>query len=52
MNIEEKRKCWGLCEICGKEPITNIKGGIYNNESKMWMVCKKCLSKIEDRRLR
>jgi len=52
MNIEERRKGWILCEICGEEPSTNIKGGIYNNESKMWMICKNCVSKIKDQRLK
>lgn len=50
MDKEEKSEV--LCEICEKEPSTNIKGGIYNNESKMWMLCKNCISKIQDRRLK
>ncbi len=51
MCIEEKRKIQVICEICEKEPAGNIKGGIYNNESKMWMICKECAYKIVNRRL-
>ena len=50
MTLEDKRKGYIMCEICNEEGATEIKGGIYNDITQMWMICKKCVSKIEDRR--
>lgn len=38
------------CEICEINSASEIKGGVYNNERQMWLVCKECLSKINDER--
>lgn len=50
MNEENKRKGSIPCEVCGENPATDIKGGSYNGERKMWMTCKECKSKIKDER--
>lgn len=50
MTLEERRKMYVSCDICNEEPAEQIKGGNYNNEYKMWFVCKECLNKITDRR--
>ena len=52
MTKEEKRSIFYLCEICKESPASEIKGGIYNNTTDMWMVCKACKDKITDRRLK
>jgi hypothetical protein len=48
--MTDKRGCL-LCEICHENHATDIKGGEYDNERKMWMVCKDCVRKIKDTRL-
>jgi len=50
MTMEDKRKIGIACEICNEDGATEIKGGGYKEERKMWMVCKKCKDLIEDNR--
>ena len=38
------------CEICEVNPVTTCKGGVYNNTHTVWMICDKCIEKVDDRR--
>jgi len=48
--MTDKRGCL-LCEICHENPATEIKGGVYDEERRMWIVCKDCKPKIKDTRM-
>ena len=52
MDNLERRKIGIFCEVCGENPATELKGGIYNGKRNMWMVCKSCKDKIDDTRKR
>ena len=38
------------CELCKTNAVNTAKGGVYNEEVKMWFVCVKCAEKVDDRR--
>uniref|UniRef100_A0A6M3KF38 Uncharacterized protein n=1 Tax=viral metagenome TaxID=1070528 RepID=A0A6M3KF38_9ZZZZ len=48
--MEERRNGTYYCDICDKVPASEIKGGKYNNERKVWFVCKECKLLIDDKR--
>ena len=48
--MRERRNGKIPCEICEVHGASDIKGGEYNQEFKMWFVCKECVKKIKDRR--
>lgn len=50
VNMEERRNGTYYCDICDKVPASEIKGGKYNNERKVWFVCKECKLLIDDKR--
>ena len=40
------------CEMCQKNPATEIKGGVDTDtgKRKLWYICRACVQKIEDER--
>ena len=51
MENEKKNSAYFLCEICQTGHAKIVKGGIYNNERKLWLVCEKCKHDINDTRI-
>jgi len=51
MNEEERRRVGFYCEICNILPATEIKGGRYKEERKIFLCCKICKKLIINERL-
>ena len=39
-----------LCEICDKEPASEIQGGVIKGQRKIWFCCRICKQNIIDER--
>lgn len=50
MSEDEKRKLFIRCEICQQPGASEIKGGFFLGERKIWFICKKCQPLIKDDR--
>jgi hypothetical protein len=48
--MEERRVNYIKCEVCKNEPVSDVIGGMFNNERKIWLVCKKCKIMIKNER--
>ena len=48
--MDERREMYYVCEICGKEPATDIQGGSHNGIRDMYIVCVNCKKLVKDER--
>lgn len=47
---EERRVLQPMCDICDKEPASEIQGGEVNGQHGLWFCCKSCKQRIKDER--